>query len=39
VLPVRRPGGWDDDATAAVERVTHAFLRHYPDGSASLEEE
>ncbi|MGH8947064.1 MAG: hypothetical protein ACRDVL_13080, partial [Acidimicrobiia bacterium] len=37
-VTVRRPGGWDQDAAAAVERVTNRFLRHYPDGISAEEE-
>jgi hypothetical protein len=38
-VTVRRPGGWDDHAAAAVERVTNTFLRHYPEGEGPAGEE
>lgn len=30
-VTVRRPGGWDDVASAAVADTTHSFLRFYED--------
>jgi hypothetical protein len=38
-VTVRRPGGWDDESAAAVQRVTNGFLRHYPEGTNGSEEE
>ena len=30
-VTVRRPGGWDDEATGSVAEVVGSFLRYYPD--------
>ena len=30
-VTVRRPGGWDPDSAARVERVASTFFRHYAD--------
>jgi len=30
-VTVRRPGGWDDEATGSVTEVVGSFLRYYPD--------
>jgi len=32
VVTLRRPGGWDDDATRRAVGVTGSFLRHYDGG-------
>ncbi len=38
-VTVRRPGGWDEESSAAVTEATNSFLRFYPDELAAAEEE
>ena len=36
-VTVRRPGGWDDQASGAVADTTNSFLRFYPDDDEDFE--
>jgi hypothetical protein len=38
-VTVRRPGGWTDESSAAVAKVTESFLRYYEDGPEAGDEE
>jgi hypothetical protein len=37
-VTVRRDGGWDQDSTDEVARVTETFLRYYPDEAVADDE-